>query len=242
MNFKPTLALGILLSVTTLNANAAGLNPYAINGVNLVYSSVSNVTWTKDANLFKTLYDANPNLVNLITGLTPNYNDPFWGNQVISDGGTIDDFDTATGRVTWWGGIAFTNYLNSINYGGSNQWRLPTSNVIVGYNDTGNELGQLFYSELGGTAGNNIPDTASFINEKAYAYWSGTEYASYPNYAWVFNTVIGFQGYYDKNHQYYAWAVSPGQVTAAVAEPGVIWLLGAALLGWGGLKRRGHAG
>ena len=30
MNFKPTLALGILLSVTTLNANAAGLNPYTM--------------------------------------------------------------------------------------------------------------------------------------------------------------------------------------------------------------------
>jgi hypothetical protein len=218
------------------------LNPYAINGVNLVYSSVSNVTWTKDANLFKTMYGDNPNLVNLITGLTPNYNDPFWGNQVISDGGTIDDFDTATGRVTWWGGIAFTNYLNSINYGGSNQWRLPTSNVIVGYNDTGNELGQLFYSELGGTANNNIPNTAYFTNEQAYQYWSGTEYAPNPISAWYFSTFNGSQNLYDKFYGSYAWAVSPGQVTAAVAEPGVIWLLGAALLGWGGLKRRGHAG
>ena len=243
MNFKPTLALGILLSVTTLNANAAGLNPYAINGVNLVYSSVSNVTWTKDANLFKTLYDANPNLVNQITAVTPSYNDPSWGAQGIGDGDVIDDFDTATGKVTWWGGIAFTNYLNSINYGGSNQWRLPTSNAIGGYNGTtGNELGQLFYSELGGTANNNIPNTAYFTNEQAYQYWSGTESASNPFNAWVFNTFNGFQTINNKSGQLYAWAVSPGQVTAAVAEPGVIWLLGAALLGWGGLKRRGHAG
>ena len=242
MNFKPTLALGILLSVTTLNANAAGLNPYTINGVNLVYSSVSNVTWTKDANLFKTLYDANPNLVNQITAVTPSYNDPSWGAQCIGDGGGIDDFDTATGRVTWWGGIAFTNYLNSINYGGSNQWRLPTSNAIGGYNGTtGNELGQLFYSELGGTAGNNIPDTASFINEQAYAYWSGTEYASYPCCAWGFDTDVGTQNGYNKYHLSFAWAVSPGQVSA-VPVPGAVWLMGTGLLGLLGLKRRGHAG
>jgi hypothetical protein len=242
MNFKPTLALGILLSVTTLDANAAGLNPYTINGVNLVYSSVSNVTWTQDANLFKTMYGDNPNLVNLITGLTPNYNDPSWGNQDISDGGALDDFDTASGRLSWWGGIAFTNYLNSINYGGSNQWRLPTSNAIFGYNGTdGNELGELFYGELGGTAGNNIPDTASFINEQAYAYWSGTEYASYPNLAWIFITFDGYQDYNFKNLQFYAWAVSPGQVSA-VPVPGTVWLFGTGLVGLLGLKRRGHAG
>ena len=118
-----------------------------------------------------------------------------------------------------------------------------TYNAISGYNGTtGNELGQLFYSVLGGTAGNNIRDTASFINEQADAYWSGTEYASNPYDAWLFGTLVGFQDYSIKRSQNYAWAVSPGQVTAAVAEPGVIWLLGAALLGWGGLKRRGHAG
>jgi hypothetical protein len=191
------------------------------------------------------MYGDNPNLVNLITGLTPNYNDPFWGNQVISDGGTIDtidDFDTATGRLSWWGGIAFTNYLNSINYAGSNQWRLPTSNAISGYNGTaGNELGQLFYSELSGTAGNNIPNTPTFTNEQASAYWSGTEYASYPGSAWFFYTVSGLQINHDKYNQDYAWAVSPGQVSA-VPVPGAVWLMGTGLLGLLGLKRRGHAG
>jgi hypothetical protein len=240
---KPLLAAGLLLSLTTLNAEASLTSYTGAGGAGLVYSSVSNVTWTQDANLFKTLYNANNNLVNLITAITPSYNDPYFGTQVIGDGGAIDDFDTATGRLSWWGGIAFTNYLNSINYAGSNQWRLPTSNAISGYNGTaGNELGQLFYSELSGTADNNIPDTASFINEQAYAYWSGTEYASIPDYAWSFDTSNGSQGNGSKYRQAYAWAVSPGQVTAAVAEPGVIWLLGAALLGWGGLKRRGHAG
>jgi hypothetical protein len=239
---KPLLAAGLLLSLTTLNAEASLTSYTGAGGAGLVYSSVSNVTWTQDANLFKTLYNANNNLVNLITAITPSYNDPYFGTQVIGDGGAIDNFDTATGRLSWWGGIAFTNYLNSINYAGSNQWRLPTSNAISGYNGTaGNELGQLFYSELSGTAGNNIPNTPTFTNEQAYAYWSGTEYASIPFYAWDFFTYFGYQDTHSKTNQFYAWAVSPGQVSA-VPVPGAVWLMGTGLLGLLGLKRRGHAG
>jgi hypothetical protein len=239
---KPLLAAGLLLSLTTLNAEASLTSYTGAGGAGLVYSSVSNVTWTQDANLFKTLYNANNNLVNLITAITPSYNDPYFGTQVIGDGGAIDDFDTATGRLSWWGGIAFTNYLNSINYAGSNQWRLPTSNAISGYNGTaGNELGQLFYSELSGTAGNNIPNTPTFTNEQAYAYWSGTEYASNPGFAWIFVTTNGSQDHVSKLNQGYAWAVSPGQVSA-VPVPGAVWLMGTGLLGLLGLKRRGHAG
>jgi hypothetical protein len=119
---------------------------------------------------------------------------------------------------------------------------LPTSNAISGYNGSaGNELGQLFYSELSGTAGNNIPNTPTFTNEQAYAYWSGTEYASDPVTAWGFGTHDGVQGSFIKGFQTYAWAVSPGQVSA-VPVPGAVWLMGTGLLGLLGLKRRGHAG
>ncbi|MDT4288434.1 DUF1566 domain-containing protein [Methylomonas sp. MO1] len=246
MKLKPSmLAAGLLLSLTTLTAEASLTSYTGAGGAGLVYSSVSNVTWTQDANLFKTLYDANNNLVNLITAVTPSYTDPANGIQAIGDGGAIDDFDTASGRLSWWGAKAFVNYLNSINYAGSIQWRLPTSNAIVGYNGTaGNELGQLFYSELGGgTAGNTIPNTANFTNEQAYVYWYGTEYAPNPTSAWLFNTIIGLQAYSDKTIQLYAWAVSPGQVAAApVPAPGAIWLMGTGLLGLLGVKRREHAG
>ena len=220
---KQPLALGLLLSATTFNAHASLTSYTGAGGAGLVYSSVSNVTWTQDANLFKTLYDANHNLVNLITAVTPSYNDPSWGNQVIGDGGGIDDFDTATGRLSWWGAKAFVNYLNSINYAGSNQWALPSAgaNPQSGYNQTSGPLGQLFYSELGGTAGGNIPNTTTFTGQ-AYAYWSGTEFAPYPRDAWLFFvTYNGYQANYSKDVQGYAWAVSPGQV-AAVPVPGAV--------------------
>jgi hypothetical protein len=248
---QPLVSAGLLLSLTTLTAEASLTSYTGADGAGLVYSSVSNVTWTQDANLFKTLYDANHNLVNLIAAVTPSYNDPSWGTQVIGDGpvfgagGAIvdyDDFDTASGRLSWWGSIAFTNYLNSINYGGIDQWRLPTSNAIFRYDgSTGNELGQLYYSELGGTPLNNIPNTATFTNEQLYAYWSGTEYAPTPIYAWAFNNGIGYQDYDYKYVDKYVWAVSPGQVSA-VPVPGAGWLFGTGLVGLLGLKRRGHAG
>jgi hypothetical protein len=61
MHLKQALCIGVLFSITTLNVQAASLSGYTVNGVDLVYSSNSNVTWTNDANLFKTMYDANPN-------------------------------------------------------------------------------------------------------------------------------------------------------------------------------------
>jgi hypothetical protein len=140
----PKLALGLLFSLTAINAQAALTSYYtAVGNIPVVYSSVSNVTWTQDANLFKTMYDADNSLISQIAGY----------------------FQISTGRMSWWGGLAFTHYLNSINYGGSSQWRLPSAgaNPQYGYH-AGSELGQLFFSELGGTARNSIPNTPTFNN------------------------------------------------------------------------------
>lgn len=256
MNMHHTLTgLGLLLSVITFNAHPALTSYTGAGNVGLVYSSVSDITWTQDAKLFKTMYDADNSVISRIAAVTSTYNDPYFGLQTI-DGG---DFNTSNGRMTWWGGLAFSNYLNSINYGGSNQWRLPSagSNPQYGYNQTGSELGQLYYNELNvltfpGTNGSDYGilhdgsvftsgNAGPFANAQTYAYWSGTEYAPVPGVAWVFYTYDGLQNGSYKGTQFYAWAVSPGQV-AAVPVPGAIWLMGSGLLGLAGLKRRGHAG
>ena len=156
----------MLLSVLAFNSHAALTSYTGADNAGLVYSSVSNITWTQDANLFKTLYDADNALVSQIAAVTPSYNDPGFGFQAID----ADDLNTDNVRMTWWGAKAFANYLNDINYGGSNHWRLPNSNFYLGYNafNAGNELGQLFYSELNGTAFTAIPDTHSFVNEQIH--------------------------------------------------------------------------
>jgi hypothetical protein len=262
MNIKlPLSAVGLLIGATSFNANAVLTSFIGAGNVGLVYSSVSDVTWTQDANLFKTMYDADNSLISQIASVTPSYNDPSWGVQTIDAG----DFIISDGRMNWWGGLAFTNYLNSINYGGSSQWRLPSAgaNPQFGFNQTGGELGQLYFNELNrlaypgtngsdygilghGTAGVLTSGNAGpFTNAQTWAYWLATEYAPDPFSAWDFNTIGGAQGSVIKKpgslDGLYAWAVSPGQV-AAVPVPGAVWLMGSALIGLLASKRRGHAG
>ena len=47
-------------------------------------------------------------------------------------------------------------------------------------------------------------------NAGSYVYWSGTEYAPNTNNAWNFNTNDGNQNNDDKNNEFFAWAVRPG--------------------------------
>ncbi len=256
---KPLLAAGLLLSMTTLTAEAS-LTLGIADGKSVVYSSVSNITWTGDANLLGTMiqnqgYDT---VVNAIIAAsptitdTPNYLDGSYGNHDGDNGrpysgvyslSSGDFSNTNPGLTSWFGAQAFTSYLNSINYASSSQWALPTAgaNPQYGPNQTDGQFGQLFYTELGGTAFNAIPDTANFTNEQAYAYWSGTEYAPDPSFAWGFGTYGGYQHYDYKYGQLYAWAVSPGNV-AAVPVPAAVWLFGSGLMGLVGWRRRGNIG
>lgn len=260
IKFKPAaLAASLLLGTLSLNAHAT-LTSYTSDGKDLVYSSVSNVTWTKDANLFKTMYDADNTLVSKILAVSSTYDDPAWsGIQTLTE----DDFYSGKGRtvfggMTWWGALFFVNYLNHISYGGSNQWYLPTVanipsrlGVFTTPNGTakGDELVELFYQELGGTDfypkwpwGTPIPNTANFDNFRAFGFWSGTEYALGPKnewwQAWQFVTYSAALSVSPKYYlDYYAWAVSPGQV-AAVPEPESVALLLAGLGVVGGVVRR----
>ncbi len=54
----PLLATGLLLSLTTLNAEAALTAYTAAGNTPVVYSSVSDITWTADANLLGTMIQA----------------------------------------------------------------------------------------------------------------------------------------------------------------------------------------
>jgi hypothetical protein len=241
MSLKNAILAVSALSVS-FSSNAALTSYTGAGGVGLVYSSVSDVTWTQDANLFKTLYDADNTIISKIASVTPVYNDPYWGEQTID----ASHFNWwlqgigETGWMTWWGAKAFINYLNNISYGGISQWRLPLTgnNPQQGYNRTGSELGQLFYSELRGTAPNPIPrpipNTSFFDNEQAHRYWTNTEFGTAN--AWQLNGYNGFQDFQYKTDFGVAWAVTPGQV-APVPLPAASWLMISGLLGLFGLKR-----
>lgn len=232
-----------------------------------MYSSVSDVTWTKDANLLGTWIasssDADGNgtvdIIDAIIAASPTISN--MPNEYTPSGTytvTASDFEIngINGRTTWFGAMAYVNYLNSISYGDSNQWYLPTvANTFYGVNSPtngtakGDELVELFYSELNGTAYYAIPETSNFDNEQYGNYWSGTE--AYgpdildPSDAWALYTggySGGYQEYLFKGGQEFAWAVTAGNLSAssvsAVPAPAAAWLLATGLPLVAGVARR----
>jgi len=152
------------------------------------------------------------------------------------------------GRMTWAAANAWIATLNTSNYAGHNDWRLPTLNfadtscsnsdghptMYYGQGCTGGELSGLFVTKLGNKGGesvlNQVGDTAEqianlalFSNVGSGGYWSGTERVladSGASYgAWSFYTTVGTQIVTPKTTALYAVAVRPVDVAASVPEP-----------------------
>jgi hypothetical protein len=192
LKIKNRVYVSALLLLASLSAHAE-LVSYNSNGVGLVYSSVSDVTWTKDANLLGSMIDSRGfnTVVNEIIAASPiitNTPNQFslTGDYALS---SADFSETKAGHATWFGAMAFTSYLNSINYGGTANWHLPfIATTTFGYDqptngvNAGDEYHELFYRELHHVEGSPwepyIPPqpTAYFDNEELKdAYWTSTE-------------------------------------------------------------------
>ena len=121
------------------------------------------------------------------------------------------------GWMTWATAKAWIGAMNTANYLGYSDWRLPTSDTCTGFNCTGSEMGHLYYNELGGVG---YPVLATvhndnynlFSNIVQSSYFSGTEYQGTGG-ARNFYFDTGNQGAGGIYNVSYAWAVRDGQVS-----------------------------
>ncbi|WP_347986084.1 hypothetical protein [Methylomonas sp. AM2-LC] len=218
---KALLATALLLSVNTITAQATVT---AVDNGLGIYESGTNVTWTSDANLLGTL-ETNQGYTSVINAIIQA------NNRVVQTiNGTHDLVDAdfnVNGTADWWGAQAFVGYLNSIVYGNSDQWVLPTNTVTL--------YGQAYNATPSG-----ISSSILVANRSDSGYWSSTvsNYSFYPNSAWAFTGWFNSQSYATMDHQYLVWAISPGVVAAPVPVPAAIWLFSSVLLGIGLIGKR----
>jgi hypothetical protein len=104
----------------------------------------------------------------------------------------------------WWDALDYVACLNTNNYLGYNDWRMP--NVI--------ELQSLLNESTTGFGNTNANwlNWSGFTNVQAHEYWSSSTLATYSEYAWFVDMSWNSSGWYGKGHPfYYVWPVRGGQ-------------------------------
>ena len=100
---------------------------------------------------------------------------------------------------TWQQGLDYAKCLNTNNYLGHNDWRLPNR------------------KELRSLANYGQADTSAWLNTQGFNsvqfdwYWSSTTYAVSTGRAWVVNMYDGYVGGGNKTIRSYVWPVRAGQ-------------------------------
>ena len=205
----------------TVSVNAALVS--ALGG-QAVYDTDRDISWVADANLAAT------NTFGLSTGVSL--------GTYPGDSSGVSGIINANGTMNWPGALFWIDAMNTANYLGFNDWRLPSTLVpdngctdfdgtlrtdSRGWDCTGSEMGHLFYDEFGATRLTSVLTTgtptelAKFSNVQSAHYWSGSELSS--SNAWDFNFLSGFQRNFSvKNVSNFAWAVRSGDVTAGDSD------------------------
>lgn len=197
---KQWLAAGLVLGMTVVTASMpAQAELLSVQGVGIL-DTEQNIIWLQDANLLNTLEDTTTASYNALVAAIIAAN-----KGVVADSPDFYDGDSRQytltaadfqpgGTATYWGALAFVKYLNITRYRGSNNWTLPRvgGDMTLGYNQTGDAYGKLFYNELRRTAGSAMP--VGPFHKVSDPYWFGSEYALNANFAWNSLRPLAFNG------------------------------------------------
>ena len=100
-------------------------------------------------------------------------------------------------EMTWSDAMS---WAKNLNYGGYNDWRLPTKEEFEAFSKRGGNKPSEWYNANG------------FNAVQSSYYWSATTYANDADFAWIVSVGSGVVGSYDKAYNsFYVWPVRSGQ-------------------------------
>ncbi len=249
-----TLTLVLTLCLTS-TANAT---LFSRLGGDALYDDVLNITWLSNANLAlanqfglslsTNEFDSTANTVGS-TGRMSWDNANAW----IAGMNSANHLGFNDWRLPTLGPINGTAFNTSFtNDGSTDRGRNISRPGTVHGGSLANEMAHLFYNSLGNVSDHNtsgvfddgcpggsscLTNTGPFDNLQSDFYWSGLEFAPNPSAAWFFRFDFSSQSADPKNNNFFALAVRAGDV-AAVPVPAAVWLMGSALFGLAGFRRK----
>jgi hypothetical protein len=118
------------------------------------------------------------------------YTDPQTGLMWVRNG------NLAGQKMNWSDAM---KWAKNLNYGGYNDWRLPTKEEFKSFSKRGGNKPSQWFNANG------------FDNIQSVSYWSGSSYADSTDNAWYVYMDDGFLNYLDKGYSYSVWPVRSEQ-------------------------------
>jgi len=226
---------GLILSLATATSHAAllGRAPLTPGGTDYqaYYDDELNITWLADANLAATNTFG-------VAGICIGGTNDFTNANPLCPG-PVPGPAIPSGAMDWYVAEEWIAAMNSAQYLGISNWRLPSMDRNLngsircpsGPQDPlcyDNEMGYHYFRN-----GINSSTPSPFTNIASVAgfgyYGSSTEYAVDPSRRWLWNFgETQLYGLNPKTAPMWSWPVSPGDLLP-VPVPAAAWLLGSAL-------------